>query len=305
MSMRRRDALKYLGAGAMAIGALRGFPSYVFAATPDLAVIKGADPAKNVKAAVDALGGIGRFVAKGDKVVVKPNLGFGNAPIHATTTDPAVVRAVCELALSAGAKRVTVLDNPCHKPEIVLDVSGVKAALAGLDDTFTYTVQKDEVFRKVELPHAKALKKSEVALDLLEADALIAVPVAKSHGAAKVSFTMKGWMGVVQNRRAWHVWYDLHQAVADMAAFIKPKLIVLDATRALVTNGPGGPGKVEPLQTIVAGTDQVSVDAFAVTMAPWGGSGYKVEDIPYIVKAAEMGVGNMRLDQLTIHRAGA
>ncbi len=303
--MHRRDVLKTMGAGTVAWIATHGAPSFVFAATPDLAVIKGADPVKNVKAAVDALGGIGRFVSKGDKVVVKPNLGFGNAPIHATTTDPTVVRTVCELALGAGAKRVMVLDNPCHKPAIVLDVSGVKAALSGLQDTFVYTIQKDEAFRKVELAKAKSLKKSEVSLDLLEADTLIAVPVAKSHGSAKVSFTMKGWMGVVQNRRAWHVWYDLHQAVADMATFIKPKLIVLDATRALVTEGPGGPGKVEPLQTIVAGVDQVAVDAYGVTMAPWGGSGYRVEDIPHIVRAAEMGVGNMRLDQLTIHKASA
>jgi uncharacterized protein (DUF362 family) len=299
MKMDRRDALKYMAAGSVIASAPLGF-TQALAATPDLAVFTGDDPAANVRAAVKAMGGIQRFVSKGDKVVIKPNMGFGNPPIRTSTTEPLVVRTLTEMALSAGAKRVLIFDNPCHKADIVLDITGIKSAVSDLDDTFVYMVQKKDLFSEVEIPKGKVLKKQEVARDLLEADTIIAVPVAKSHGGAKVSFGMKGWMGVVRDRRYWHVWVDLHQAIADFATIMRPKLTVIDATRALLTGGPGGPGKVAQLKTIVAGIDPVAVDAYGVTLAEWGGKKLKPSDIPHIVKAAELGVGSMDLSKLNV-----
>ena len=300
----RRELLKLIAAGGAAAGLAKlGGPLVALAgATPDIVVVEGADAAANVRAAVDALGGMGRFVSKGDKVVIKPNMGFGNPPQRATTTEPAVVRALAEMALNAGAKRVMVFDNPCHKANIVLDVCGIRDALKGLDDTFVYLVRRDNLFRKVAIPKGKALKRQKVAIDILEADVIINVPVAKSHGGAKVSFGMKNWMGVVKNRGFWHVVVNLHQAIADMATFIRPALTVLDATRALVTGGPGGPGKVVALRKVVAGIDPVAVDAYGLTLAKWGGKGYRPEDVPHIIKAAEHGVGTYELDRLNIVR---
>ncbi len=299
MKVDRRELLYGMGA-AGAISLMPGFVASASAVGPDLSVITGSDPAKNARAAVEALGGMGRFVSKGDKVVVKPNLGFGNPSSKATTTEPQVVKAIVEMALNAGAKQVLVLDNPCHKAKIVLEITGMKKELSKLDDTFVYIIKDDKFFKKVKLPASKSLKKTDIAVDILEADTIISVPVAKSHGGSKVTFSMKGWMGVVQNRKPWHVFLNLHQSIADISAFIKPKLIVLDATRALVTGGPGGPGKIAHLQTIVAGTDPVAVDAYGVTLAPWGGKGYKIEDIPHIVKAVELGVGRMDIANMNI-----
>ena len=320
MKITRRDALKIIGVG----GAACLLPGSVFAQTsggiavpapavapgqagarPDLAVFTGADPAANLRLAVEALGGMGRFVAKGDKVVIKPNLGFGNAPEAATTTDPRVIREAAILALAAGAKRVSVLDNPCHKPEIVLEICGVKEGLKGLDDVFVFTVKDEKFFGKVDLPKAVALKSALVARDILEADCIINLPAAKSHGSALVTFSMKNWMGVVQDRKYWHNSLDLNQAIADMSTFVKPKLIILDATRALVTGGPGGPGKIENLNTIVAGTNPVSVDAFALTLTKWGDKGYKPEEIGYLVKAQAHGIGSYDLSKLNILRKTA
>ena len=299
MKIDRRKLLHGVGA-AGAISLMPGFVSAAAAATPDLSVITGSDPAKNVKAAVDALGGIERFVSKGDKVVIKPNLGFGNPSSKATTTEPAIVKAVAEMALNAGAKRVMVFDNPCHKADIVLKVTGMKKELSKLDDTFVYIIKDDKFFKQIELPKSKSLKKTEMSIDLLDADTIIAIPVAKSHGATKVSFTMKGWMGVVKSRIPWHTYLDIHQAIADISLFVKPKLTILDATRALVTGGPGGPGKIEHLKTIVAGTDPVAVDSYGVTLAPWGGKGYKPEEITFILKAVQHGVGRMDIQNMNI-----
>src|SRR5688500_12454032 len=61
-----------------------------------------------VRRAIDAMGGIKRFVSRGDIVVVKPNIGWDRMPIHAANTNPDVVGAVIQLAYEAGAKRVVV-----------------------------------------------------------------------------------------------------------------------------------------------------------------------------------------------------
>jgi uncharacterized protein (DUF362 family) len=304
MKIDRRDALGYIAAGSAALGVSTLFPTQALAAVPDLAVIKGDDPAANVRAALGALGGMSRFVSKGETVVLKPNMGFGNAPLRTSTTEPKVVRAMAEEALNAGAKKVLVFDFPCHKPKIVLDVCGIKKELKGLDDVHTYTIQGNKMFKKVDMPYGKALKSQEVFQDIIEADSIINLPVAKSHGGSKVTFGMKNWMGVVKNRRYWHVWVDLHQAIADFALYMKKqgnvKLTLIDATRALLTGGPGGPGKVASLKTVVAGTDPVAVDSYGVTLAPWNETGYKISEIPHIVMAAELGVGSLDLNKLNI-----
>jgi uncharacterized protein (DUF362 family) len=265
-------------------------------------VVQAGDVAARVRQLVSEMGGIGRFVSRGDKVVVKPNIGFGNPPERGSTTDPRVVRALVELALEAGARQVTVFDNPCHHADIALDISGIKGILAGMDQVACYNLAGSGLFREVPIPDGRALKKQEVATDILEADTIINVPCAKSHSAAKVSFGLKNWMGVVKDRKWWHVAVDLNQAIADLATIIHPKLTILDATRALVTGGPAGPGDVRELGTLVACTDPVALDVFALSLAPWGGSGFTVEQVTYLGKAAEAGVGRLDISGLNVRR---
>ncbi len=331
MSVTRRDVLRILSAGGLVLGApsvlsrfseaadpkgpmapekidaseltgLEGKPAPKPAGPPDLAVIEGADPAANTKAAVDMMGGMRRFVSKGDKVVIKPNMGFGNPPEEATTTEPRVVRALAEMALEAGAKRVMIFDNPCHRADIAVEVCGMKKALQGLDDTFVFTIRSSRFFREVSIPKGKVLKKTKIAVDILEADTIINAPVAKSHGSAYVSFGMKNWMGAVEERTAWHTLIDLHEAIADIATFIRPKLTVLDATRVLVSGGPGGPGPIKNLKKIVAGTDPLAVDIYGLTLAKWGGSGYRVQDIPHFQHAILRQVGDHRIERMDIRK---
>ena len=300
MKIDRREALRLMAAGTTALGFPTIFGASALAAQPDLTVITGADPQANVRAAINNLGGMKRFISKGDIVVIKPNMGFGNAPLRTTTTEPKVVRTLAEMALNAGAKRILIFDNPCHKPNIVLDICGIKKEVSGLQDTFAYIIRGKKMFAEVNIPKGVALKKQKVARDILEADKIINVPVAKSHSGAKISFGMKGWMGVVKERVYWHTAVNLHQAIADISTLIKPDLTVLDATRALLTKGPGGPGKVANLQTIVAGIDPVAVDAYGVTMAPWGNTGLRIDQVPHIIKAAQLGVGTHDLKKLNI-----
>ena len=296
----RRDSLKLLAAAGASASLLGGAPLLAAEVAPDLVKVTGPSPAANTRKAVELLGGMGRFVSKGDKVVIKPNMGFGNAPEKATTTEPQVVRAAVEMALQAGAKRVMVIDYPCWKAGIVLETCGVKAACADLDDTFVLTITDQDFYREVAIPNGVVLSKQEVAVDVLEADVLINVPVAKSHSAARVTFGLKNWMGAIYARRPWHTFYDLNKAIADLATFIRPQLTIVDATRALLTGGPGGPGRIDQLDTVLAGTDPVAVDTLALTLGPFGGVGYEPKDIRYLMLAEAQGVGTTAIDTLKL-----
>jgi uncharacterized protein (DUF362 family) len=138
-----------------------------------------------------------------------------------------------------------------------------------------------------------------VAKEVLKADCLINVPTAKSHSATGVSLGIKNLMGLVYDRKVFHEKMELNRAIAEQLYIIKPKLTLVDAMNALVTAGPGGPGKVEKLDTIVATTDPVAADAYTVSLARWYNRSFKGTDVKYIKIAAELGFGeadNAKMD---------
>jgi uncharacterized protein (DUF362 family) len=296
MKLTRREMLEGMAAAAAAATLPAG---ELFAGAENMVGFKG-DPAESVKKAIETLGGISKFVAKGDKVVIKPNMGFASPPDKGANTSPVVVYTIAELALKAGAKSVQVLDNPVQNPQACAERNGYQAALAKLPDVVVKLVRDAEFFAPVEIPNGRQLRKAKVMRALLDADTIISVPTAKSHGGAMVTFSLKNWMGAVSNRGEWHREFDLHQCIADFATYIKPKLIVLDASRIMTTNGPSGPGELKKLQTILAGTDQVAIDSVAVTFSDWDGRKLGPNDVPHIRIAAEMGVGRIRTAALPI-----
>lgn len=289
MRMTRREMLKSAAAAALAAS----LPAIGRADAPVIYAAKGNAIPDNIRRALGALGGMEKFVSKGDKVVIKPNMGFATTPLVSATTDPQTVRTLAEMALNAGAKSVEVIDNPCSDPAGCAKNNGIQQILAGMDDVHFAIIKSESFFAGVSVPEGKQLRRASVLRSVLDCDVLISAPVAKSHGGAQVSFSLKNWMGVVHNRREWHAAFDLHQAIADFATFLKPQLIVLDATRALTTGGPGGPGKVEILNTIYTGTDMVAMDSVATGLAAWNGKRYRPDQIKHISLASQMGVGTI------------
>jgi len=175
----RRDALKLISGGSLALTLPGSLLNLADAATgpPDIVSISGGDPMSNTRAAIEALGGMKRFVSKGDKVVIKPNMGYANQEYKATTTEPLVVRALAEMALEAEAKHVLVMDLPIHRYDLAIEATGIKDKLVGLDDTFVYHIANEKFFREIVVPKGKALHKVKVAIDILEADVIINVPI--------------------------------------------------------------------------------------------------------------------------------
>jgi uncharacterized protein (DUF362 family) len=270
-------------------------------APPDVVEVKG-EKAKAVREAVRLLGGMGRFVTKGAKVVLKPNLGFARTPDVGATTSPEVVAELVAMCLEAGARKVLVLDYPVHEPAVVFERSGVRAACGKLQDTAVFAVDRKEFFVPVEVKEGRNLRKALVARDVLECDTLINVPTAKCHGGGIVSLGLKNLMGTVWDRGYFHGIGGLHECIADLATVVRPALTLVDASRILTTRGPAGPGDLYFRNTIVAGTRIASVDAHAVSLSTWSRKTYRPDEVPHIRLAAAHGLGEIDPAKLRVLR---
>ena len=270
-----------------------------YAGIPDVAVAVG-DTTAAVRKAVGMLGGMGSVVRPGHKVVIKPNMSFAYKPGSATTTNPEVVRELVAMCKEAGAARVRVLDHPLRREELCIE--GVKKACDIFNEDIVQGVTRDRLFKPAAIPGGREMRKTDVMRDVLEADVLIAAPVAKAHGATGVSLSMKGMMGLIWDRGIMHWRYDLPAAIVDLASLLKPHLVVVDATEALTTNGPSGPGKVVRYDTIIASRDMVAADAQAVSTVRWYGAEMSARQVEHIRLAHERGIGRMDLENLVIRR---
>jgi uncharacterized protein (DUF362 family) len=263
----RRYFLRVIAGGAAAsmlpVDTLRAF-SFPGEDPCTFSVVKGPDPAAAVRKAVELLGGMSSFVSKDDVVFVKPNISWDRPPVQAATTNPTVVETVVTMVLEAGAKKVIIADNTCNDARRSYTNSGIKTAgeKAGADVPF----MEKRKFVKTDLG-GEVIKKWNVYREVLEADKLINLPIAKHHGLSQVTLSMKNLMGLVGgNRSMMH--QKLSESIVDLAAFFTPTLTILDAVRILTANGPqGGTLKdVRKLDTVAASTDLVKIDAFGVSL---------------------------------------
>jgi uncharacterized protein (DUF362 family) len=300
----RREFMKRSAGAGAAIGLGAMFPSWIQAAgqeetLPILAQVKGPTEAA-VREAVNLLGGMNAFVQQGQRVLLKPNASFSAPPEWGATTSAQVVRTVAEMCLECGAERVIAFDHPLRSPALCLEQTGLEEALEDLEGAKMVMASKQRYFESIDVPNGSALTQVEVAKEVLKADVVINLPTAKSHSATGVSLGLKNLMGLIWDRGYLHQATNLHKAIAELSMVIQPSLTIVDATRALVTGGPGGPGNVLELNTIVAGTDPVAVDAQVVQMAPWMNRSMTGEQVAHIAAAHSLGLGQIDLDQVQI-----
>ena len=206
------------------------------AVPPDLAVARGTSPAAITKAAIDALGGMKRFIARGDIVVVKPNMAWDRLPEQAGNTNPEVVAEVVRLCVEAGAKRVKVFDRTVNDPRRCYIQSGIAEAARAYGAKVDYV--DDRKFKDMKM-NGEVLKNWPLYTEVFEADKVINVPIAKDHSLATLTLTMKNWMGVMGGSRR-RIHQRLDESLVDLAMKVKPTLNILDAVRVLTANGPQG-----------------------------------------------------------------
>ncbi len=303
--MQRRRFLTALGVGAWAGAGLalggygrRSYAGESLAETPDLVAIRNGEPEALFDHGIEALGGMGRFVKKGQKVVVKPNIGWNVPPERAANTNPRLVRRIVEHCLQAGAKEVYVFDHTCDAWRDSYRASGIEQAVKDAGGKLA-PGNSESYFQTVAIPGGHRLRRTQEHELVLGADVFINVPVLKSHGGARLSVAMKNLMGVVWDRGEWHS-NDLHQCIADFATYRKPDLNVVDAWNVMLRHGPRGvsTADVVNMRSQLLSTDLVTADAAAARLF-----GLKQpEEVGYIRIAGEMGAGRMDLENLAIRR---
>lgn len=295
--MRRRDFLWQAGAGVIG-GTLFSHALHPLLAAPPLphAVwVENGEPAQLLAAAFKEIGGISRFISRGDIVVVKPNIGWDRAPQYAANTNPDLVAAVIRECLNAGAKTVKVFDRTCNNPLRCYTNSQIeeKARSAGADVS---QIRENRFVDKA--INGEVIKQWPVYRDYLEADKTINLPIAKHHSLGRLTLGMKNLMGVLGGDRG-DLHNDFQRKIIDIDRTILPTLTIIDAYRILTANGPvgGNLAHVKQPRTLIMSQCVVSADFLALDLF-----GLKVEDVNLVDEALKRGLNKFDVKSLNVKR---
>jgi uncharacterized protein (DUF362 family) len=307
--MKRRDFFKsaaIVGIASVfktkALGSVMSSSKLAVQSEPDLVAVMGGEPGVMLTRALKELGGIGHFVKRGQKVVIKPNIGWDRKPELAANTNPELVGTLVRLCKSAGASEVIVFDNTCHDWKKSYTNSGIEKAVTAAGGKMV-PANDESYFREVELPRGVNLKKAKIHRSLLDCDVWFNVPILKHHGGAKNSISMKNLMGIVWDRGFFHS-HDLHQCIADAATFHKsPALNIIDAYRIMKSNGPQGKSEADVvmLKSLIMSPDFVAADTAAMKLFSQV-QPTDMKDVRYIGLAERLKVGTQNLERLNVKR---
>jgi len=260
----------------------------------DLVVAKGEDPYLMTVKAIEAIGGMDRFVKKGNIVLIKPNIGWDRSPEQAANTNPYVVGALVDMCFNSGAKRVNVFDIPCNDAKRCYENSGIEkiAREKGANVYFT----DDWNFVKANFSYESPMQGWPIYRDAIECDTFINAPVLKHHGLSGLTLSMKNLMGVCGGGRGL-MHFDLGTKLAHLTDFIKPDLTVIDAYRVLVRSGPtgGNLNDVKDMKALIAGTDPVLCDSYAAKLM-----NKDPLSMGFIIQAVKLGLGSADIDNADI-----
>lgn len=251
-----------------------------------IAIVKGADRKKSLNRALELLGGVERFVGRGKRVLIKPNVAFASPPSLGATTHPDLLAELIRLCFRAGAREVGVLDNPINDPGSCFLLSGIERAARENNAGLIYPGH--ELFRAVSLPGGRLIRNWPFLYEpLARSDVLIGVAPLKSHHRSGASMTMKNWYGLLGGRR--NIFHqDIHTIIAELAALVRPSLVILDGITIMATNGPTG-GSLADLQagnTLIASCDAVAADTWGCSLL-----GLQPGDLPFLEQARALGAG--------------
>jgi len=276
------------------------YPDFSHADRKLISIVRGGDRAKSVCKAIELLGGMDKFIQPGDRVLIKVNAAFAMPAALGATTHPEMLAAVIMLCHEAGAKSVRVSDNPINDPASCFRLTGIEQACA--ENGAQLVLPSAGAFRPVTVEGATLIRDWPALWTPFDGvTKVIGLAPVKDHHRAGASLSMKNWYGLTGGRR--NIFHQhIHTFIPELARMMRPTLVVLDGTTAMMTNGPTG-GSLSDLKatnTVIASTDQVAADAFALTLL-----GRNISDVPYIANAAAAGLGTVDYESLKPRRGDA
>ncbi|MBF0425759.1 MAG: DUF362 domain-containing protein [Magnetococcales bacterium] len=272
---------------------LRDFRTPASTLHPLLAVVRGSDVERMAREAITRLGGSERFIKRGDKVLLKPNIGWDRQPEQAANTGPELVAAMVRICREAGAKSVWVTDHSLNDPARCFFRSGIEEAT--LKAGGEIRLPREEDFLPTDMA-GSLLKVWPVSRYFLEADKVINLPIVKHHSLSGCTLAMKNWYGVIGGTRN-RLHQDIHTSIVDLAAAVRPTLTIMDATRVLKRNGPTGGSLADVARenTLIAGLDEVAIDAYALQFLD-----LQPEAVRYLAMGEARGLGHVRWQDLNV-----
>ena len=294
----RRNFLKTGAAAAVSLAAV-SFPLKPLTAADksegeqsELAVCLGSDPAVKCSKAVTALGGMEKFIKKGDRVFIKPNSITNAGPQLAINTHPAIVGEVVKMCFAAGASQVVAGMRDSLSSS---RANGTQKTVEAAGGTIRCTTNPAD-YAEVRVHRGLILRNVNIMRQLLEFDVFINIPIAKHHAGSQLTLGLKNYMGLIPRNDALNMHRSgLDQSIADLATIRKANLTIIDATRILLNNGPSGPGPVREINKVFASSDPLAADAYAATL-------FELEprSVRHLQAAFDMGLGEIELKNMKI-----
>lgn len=263
------------------------FPDFTVSDSPKkMSIVRGKDRTQTLQLALKAIGGIERIIQRGDRVLLKVNAAFASPPLLSATTHPLIVSEMTRQCLQAGASSVAITDNPINDPLSCFELTGI--ARAAREAGAEVILPRSQYFKSTTIKNARLIRSWPILMTPLNnITKLIGIAPLKDHHRSGASMTMKNWYGLLGGRR--NIFHqDIHNIIKELAMMVKPSLVILDGTTAMMHNGPtgGSLSDLEETETMIVGTDQVAVDAYGATLL-----GKSLDELTHIIKAEEMGVG--------------
>lgn len=268
----------------------------------DLVAVMGGEPDEMFKKGIAEMGGLGRFIKQGQKVTIKPNIGWDKVPELGGNTNPKLITEIIKECFAAGAKEVTVFDHSCDDWVKCYKNSGIEEA-AKKAGAKVVPANEESYYREISLPKGKRLKNAKVHQAILDSDVWINVPILKNHGGANLTISMKNHMGIVWDRGAFHK-EDLQQSIADICTLDKKAVLnVVDAYRVMKSNGPRGKSAADIVlaKGLFISPDIVAVDTAATKFFNQIKE-MPLENVKHIANGEALNIGTTNIDSLNVKR---
>ena len=255
-----------------------------------------------IRALVEQMGGMDRFVRPGERIVLKANLLRAAPPESAICTHPAVVEAVARLVKEAGGTPV-ICDSPggaLHK-EAVLRSLYEKTGMAAAAAAAGAELSMDSSTRTVSLPEGKVLRQAEIITPVAEADGVIDLCKMKTHVLMSMTGAVKNLFGVIPglSKVGYHATHPDHATFADvlldLTGYVKPRLSLMDGILAMEGDGPGSSGTPRQAGLLLAAANPLALDtaAGAIMNLPR-------KDNPVLLAAERRGLTPCRMEDVEL-----
>jgi len=220
---------------------------------------------------VNLVGGFGKFLNSGSRIVIKPNFLLAAAPEKAVTTHPLFIEAVIEgiADVTGSTKNILIADSfgpgvPYNKTGMkrVYETSGVLDVAKRTGCRLNHSTEYDSLSYR----QGRVIKKIEVIKPIIEADVIINLPKFKTHNLTVITGAIKNMYGVVPGftKVGYHLRFsDIEKfcgMLLDIATFTGPALNIMDGIVGIEGEGPGRSGTIRKVGLVLASDDPISMD---------------------------------------------